>query len=52
VPPCLNSIWWRAIGLDDDYEVRKILIQSVNNFLPPGGLEREDASNILAMHVT
>jgi len=47
----LNSVWLPAIGLDDDCEVRKILTQEVNNFLPLWGLERERASNIFAMRV-
>jgi len=50
-PPCLNSVWLPAIGLDDDCEVRKILTQEVNNFLSLWGLERERASNIFAMRV-
>jgi hypothetical protein len=41
-----------AIGLDDDYEVRKILTRKVNNFLPLWRLERERASNIFVMRVT
>ena len=40
-PPCLNSVWLPAIGLDHDCGVRKILTQEVNNFRSLWRLERE-----------
>jgi hypothetical protein len=48
----LNRVSSPAIGPDDDYEVRKILTQKVNNFLPLRLLERERASNIFVIRVT
>jgi hypothetical protein len=48
----LNRVSSPAIGPDDDYEVRKILTQKVNNFLPLRLLARECASNIFVIRVT
>jgi len=42
-PPCSNSVWSPTIGLNDDCEVRKILIRSVNKFLSLWRLGREHA---------